>query len=143
MRKNYVKPALISEEFVPQTYVAACTKEPGYIIYSFKCNAGAGVTHTIRNGKHYETVDARYNVYVNGVDITGDMVYHPCNKEHTVKVPIGTSVDQVFKKGTMDDIYTDEIETISVYVWRGDNNDNTHCMANPGSQTIDIPKQMS
>lgn len=42
-KRNYVKPLLNSEEFVPQTYVAACTKyidEEG-TSYLFKCNAAS------------------------------------------------------------------------------------------------------
>lgn len=44
MRKNYVKPALISEEFVPQTYVAACEHtSSGAGMYKFVCDAGKDI----------------------------------------------------------------------------------------------------
>lgn len=43
MRKNYVKPALISEEFIPQQYCAVCThSSSGAGMYNFVCNAGGG-----------------------------------------------------------------------------------------------------
>lgn len=135
MRKNYVKPALISEEFVPQTYVAACAEEPGYTKYSFTCNAGTGTTHY---GDKYV-----WNVYVNGIDITGNKLYGPCGDTHTVTVPAGTPVEEVFLRGYMDNAYTQRNENIQVYVWRGPDNDNTHCMANPGTEHIAVPKQMS
>ena len=135
MRKNYVKPALISEEFVPQTYVAACAEEPGYTKYSFICNAGEGVTHY---GDKYV-----WNVYVDGEKINKRGYYGPCGGTHTVTVPEGTPVERVFLKGYMDNAYTYKNENIPVYVWRGENNDNTHCMTNPGTEHIAVPKQMS
>lgn len=140
MRKNYVKPALISEEFVPQTYVAACAEEPGYTKYSFICNAGEGVTHW--GGIISGYTKYVWDVYVNGQKINNGH-YGPCGDTHTVTVPEGTPVENVFLKGYMDDAYTDEKENIPVYVWRGENNNNTHCMTNPGTEHIAVPKQMS
>ena len=128
-KRNYVKPILNSEAFVPQTYVAACAEEPGYVIYSFECSAGE---------KYKE-----YNVYVNGTDITGRKAYHPCNDKHEVKVPEGTPITDVFEIGYMDDINTNRNENTAVYVWRGPNKDNCHCMINPGTEHIVVPKQMS
>ena len=54
-KRNYVKPLLNSEEFVPQTYVAACVAG-GYTQYSFICNAGKGTTrveYTNKWGTYY------------------------------------------------------------------------------------------
>lgn len=138
MRKNYVKPALISEEFIPQTYVAACAEEPGYVIYSFECTAGKEFTHSSILGD-YQAID----VYVDGVDITGWRTYSPCNKPHTVKVPEGTPITEVFEIGYMDDTETSKKEAVPVYVWRGEDGENCHCMANPGTEHIAVPKQMS
>ena len=126
---------LISEAFIPNEYVAACAEDPGYTKYSFTCNAGAGVTH---KGSKYV-----WNVYVNGQKITGWGYYGPCGSTHTVTVPAGTPVEEVFLKGYMDNAYTDVNENIPVYVWRGKNNNNVHCMLNPGTEHIAVPKQMS
>ena len=126
---------LISEAFIPNEYVAACAEDPGYTKYSFTCNAGAGVTH---KGSKYV-----WDVYVNGQKITGWGYYGPCGSTHTVTVPAGTPVEQVFLKGYMDDAYTDVNENIPVYVWRGKYNNNVHCMLNPGTEHIAVPKQMS
>lgn len=139
MRKNYVKPALISEEFVPQTYIAACPEIPGYTIYSFTCNAGKGTTHY--GSKYVWKVTTSNGEVIAGGNGEGN--YGPCSKTHEVKVPKGTPANQVFDTGYMDDVYTDRNENISVYIWRGANNDNCHCMLNPGHQDIDIPKNMS
>ena len=134
-KRKYEKPMLISEAFIPNEYVAACAEDPGYTKYSFTCNAGAGVTH-----KGSESV---WNVYVDGKDITGWGLYGPCGSTHTVTVPAGTPVEQVFLKGYMDNAYTDVNENIPVYVWRGKYNNNVHCMLNPGTEHIAVPKQMS
>lgn len=134
-KRKYEKPMLISEAFIPNEYVAACAEDPGYTKYSFTCNAGAGVTH---KGSKYV-----WNVYVNGKDITGKKLYGPCGSTHTVTVRAGTPVEQVFLKGYMDNDYTPWNENIQVYVWRGENNDNVHCMLNPGTEHIAVPKQMS
>lgn len=134
-KRKYEKPMLISEAFIPNEYVAACAEDPGYTKYSFTCNAGKGVTH---DGSKYV-----WNVYVNGQKITGWGYYGPCGSTHTVTVPAGTSVEEVFLKGYMDNAYTDVNENIPVYVWRGKNNNNVHCMLNPGTEHIAVPKQMS
>ncbi len=138
-KKVYEKPMLISEAFIPNEYVAACAEDPGYTKYSFTCNAGEGVTHNIL----FVPTKHVWNVYVNGKDITGSKLYGPCGSTHTVTVRAGTPVEQVFLKGYMDDAFTDEKENIPVYVWRGENNDDVHCMLNPGTEHIAVPKQMS
>ena len=144
-KRNYVKPLLNSEEFVPQTYVAACVAG-GYTQYSFICNAGKGTTrveYTGWNGnKYYRDEENHWKVYLN----TGEQVgfnYHPCDTKHVVNVPLGTDVNTVFKPGYMDNKLTEEVEHVNVYVWRGTNNDNCHCMVTPGSTDIELPKQMS
>ena len=142
-KRKYEKPMLISEAFIPNEYVAACAEDPGYTKYSFTCNAGEGVTHGILG----ITTKYVWDVYVNGQKITGNGFigghYGPCGSTHTVTVRAGTPVEQVFLKGYMDDAYTDVNENIPVYVWRGEKNDNVHCMLNPGTEHIAVPKQMS
>ncbi len=134
-KKVYEKPMLISEAFIPNEYVAACAEDPGYTKYSFTCNAGEGVT--------YEGDKYVWAVYVGGDKITWSGLYGPCGSTHTVTVPAGTPVEQVFLKGYMDNVHTPENENIQVYVWRGKYNLNVHCMLNPGTEHIAVPKQMS
>ena len=56
-KRNYVKPLLNSEEFVPQTYVAACGDET--VTWSIKCNVpeGTGFIDKNNNGKYDEWYD--------------------------------------------------------------------------------------
>ena len=137
-KRKYEKPMLISEAFIPNEYVAACAEDPGCTKYSFTCNAGEGVIHNIL----FIPTNHVWNVYVDGKKITRGL-YGPCGLTHTVMVPAGTPVEEVFLKGYMDDDFTDEKENIPVYVWRGENNDDVHCMLNPGTEHIAVPKQMS
>ena len=53
-KRNYVKPLLNSEEFVPQTYVAACGDVD--VTWSIKCNVpyGFGFLDNNSNGKYDE-----------------------------------------------------------------------------------------
>lgn len=75
MRKNYVKPALISEEFVPQTYVAACE---GQVTWSIKCNVpeGYGYLDNNQNNK-YDSGDTLLCYGVHGCDETHNNVVLP------------------------------------------------------------------
>ena len=48
-KRVYNKPMLITEAFVPQEYVAACTNESG-VIYKFACDASKGSLYLEDNG---------------------------------------------------------------------------------------------
>lgn len=74
-KRNYVKPLLNSEEFVPQTYVAACGDET--VTWSIKCNVPHGFGFIDNNGnKRYDFLTDTYlakgsgcNVYHEGVTL--------------------------------------------------------------------------
>lgn len=128
MRKNYVKPALISEEFVPQTYCAACEHtSSGAGMYLFECNAG------------YKNND--YNVYyADGSPLaTSDNDYRnakyfgytPCGEKHEAS----TSDD--FPKGYMykqDYWGQDTGSKIEVIIWTEGDTD-VHCTTNLNQET--------
>lgn len=66
MRKNYVKPAIISEEFVPQTYCAVCEHtESGAGMYKFVCDAGGGVSGDLfdKDGNNLTGPGDKYSSY--------------------------------------------------------------------------------
>lgn len=110
MKKLYVKPSLICEEFQATEYVAACGDSG--TIYYFECNAGD------KNLKDYP-----YAVYVDYYD-TGRYRYrnnyHACGETHTA------ASDSGFYKGYMDDERTDGNDNIPVIVWTEYGRD-THC----------------
>lgn len=118
-RKTYVKPALSSEQFVPQTYVAACRE--GGVVYKFKCDAGGGVY-----GKVYEESNGETGLQEGlGLGILGDRKltnsYHACQKTHEA-----SSADE-FLTGYY---VPDRGQTIPVIIWRGEDGRNVHCTTN-------------
>ena len=56
--------------------------------------------------------------------------YHPCAQQHTVTVPKGTSIDDIFPKGYLliehGYGYGASYETIPVRIWRGEDGRNVH-----------------
>lgn len=131
-KKTYEKPVLHAELFAPNDYVAACSTTEGYTTYNFVCNAGEGVTHTDSTGGRpghggTETTKYVWKVYTNdGTNLTESSVYGACGITHEVQVMDGATLP--FIQGYIDNIYTEEAENISVWIWRGDNNDDVHCM---------------
>ena len=73
MRKNYVKPALIGEDFIPEVYCAACEHtSSGAGMYNFVCDAGGGEY----GGLYLED---------NGVDGFQKNAFCNCGENHTSK----------------------------------------------------------
>lgn len=76
-KRNYVKPLLNSEEFVPQTYVAACGDET--VTWSIKCNVTRGFGFLDNNsnnifdtGDTYLAEGSGCNEYHEGVTLPKD-----------------------------------------------------------------------
>lgn len=109
MRKNYVKPALISEEFVPQTYVAACEHtESGAGWYKFVCDAGSGERGDIITD---EGINLTKNGFLNNY-------YHACNEAHEAPTTDEFEYGYFYKNGGND--RTTGYEKVRVIIWTGD-----------------------
>lgn len=120
MKKDYVTPTMVCEEFAANEYVAACGDSG--TIYKFKCNAG----------ERYQD----YNVYLadgtpyatSGRDSGGCKTdyasYTPCGDEHEAES------DSIFLKGYMykQTVWSgqDTGEKINVMIWT-DNYTDVHC----------------
>lgn len=132
-KKTYSKPLMAAQQFEPQEFVAVCPPSETYVTYEFWCDASVTA---------YGATYGYYHIYLdNGdgvfdertdTDLTQGQVYSPCGETHSVTVPIGTSIDDVFPKGWLVPLrnYTyQEVtsRTIPVRVWRGENGDNGHC----------------
>lgn len=117
-RKTYVKPALSGEQFVPQTYVAACRE--GGVAYKFTCDAGGGVY-----GKVYEESNGKTGLQEGFLGINGDRKltdsYHACQKTHEA-----SSTDE-FLTGYY---VPNRGQAIPVIIWRGEDGRNVHCTTN-------------
>ena len=118
-KRMYIKPVLESETFVPQNYIAACGDLNK--VYKFKCDAGGGVSGSVyleTNGKEgLQTGWGDGDQYLSG--------YHACGSTHEAKTTDdfldGYYVTRSLFGGT---------KVTPVIVWRGPDNDNTHCTKN-------------
>lgn len=104
-KRNYVKPILNSEAFVPQTYVATCTHtesgEGGN--YYFKCDAGGGVYGGLYNSS--------WDLISNDWDS-----YHACGDTHV------SPTDGDYIRGWFDpDRNHRNGNEIEVYIWQEKN----------------------
>lgn len=122
MSKNvWVQPQTVVQQFVANEYVAACGDLNK--VYKFKCDAG--------KGEGLWGIDLAGDVYreTNGTPGLqtgrgGDRYrssYHPCGTTHEAKTT------DTFLQGYFDPYTRDAYEVI---VWRGPNDDNTHCTKN-------------
>lgn len=110
MRKEWVHPQLMLQQFVPNEYVSACGDSG--TVYKFKCNAGE---LGLRNYP--------YRVYV---DYNGNGNYQYRNNYHACGAEHEAASDSGFYKGYMDDERTTVNDKIPVIVWTEYGTD-THC----------------
>lgn len=134
-KKNYLRPVMQVEQFVPNHYCSNCGDGVTTITYKFICDAGnAGQYHDVyleTNGRAGLQQPTLLNPF--GGDRRISRTYHPCLEQggHTVTVPIGTSVDDIFLYGYVivehEEGWQTTYETVPVRVWLGENNDDVHC----------------
>ncbi len=80
MRKNYVKPNLICEEFTPEAYCASC-KDNGVTTYSASCDTSGYVFEdTNGNGTFDFGTDQYKNYNSGGDDCSFEISYKPDKK---------------------------------------------------------------
>lgn len=116
IKKVYNKPELKSEAFVPQSYVAACGDSG--TVYKFKCDAGGGVSGDVyleTNGTPGLQTGRGGDRYLSS--------YHACGSSHEAD-----STDEFLNGYYVINRWGTQTIT-PVIVWRGPNNDNTHCTA--------------
>lgn len=123
--KSYKKPVLNVERFTPNEFVAAYGDSG--VTYLFTCDAGGGKSGTVyleTNGRDGLQTGWGGDQYLSG--------YHACGTQHEA------DSDDAFLKGYyVTEKYVGiwpfghyETITTDVIVWRGPNNDNTHCTTN-------------
>lgn len=121
MRKKYVKPALNSEDFVPQVYCAACEHtSSGAGMYKFVCDAGDGergdiITDSNKNltsgsWSYYHACDASHEAPTTDVFQYGYFIHNGGNDELTYNEYDRTSRQWVTK----------EYDKTRVIIWTGD-----------------------
>ena len=127
MKKNYTKPVIMAEEFIPQEYCANCSGDDyTKTTYKFVCDAGGSLSSV-----YLETNG------IEGLQTSGDNadqrqggIYSPCNESHTVEVNgklTEANLDAIFPKGYIVSYsFGGGTEVTPVRVWTA-NGTNTHC----------------
>ena len=140
MKKQWTKPFVGVQEFVPQEFIAACAADEYYRVYKFWCNFNAGRYVWIEtNGtpglqssgnwfNNWET-DLRYDrTWASRRDAWG--TFSPCGSYHEVSIPCDASgnpkedINEIFPAGYVN-TRTSARGAQSCYVWT-DGGTNTH-----------------
>ena len=129
MKRKYVRPWLVGEEFSPNEFIAACGDSN--TVYKFKCDAGGGVIGNVyleTNGEEgLQTYGRNSDEFRSG--------YQACGTTHEAQTTDefldGYYVTESRKEGTV---------ITPVIVWFGPDNDNTHCTENLDMSTWETTK---
>lgn len=135
-KRAYIKPVLESETFIPQNYIAACGDLNK--VYKFKCDAGGGVSGNVYIENHKQE-GLQTSGWKKDTPLGG---YHACGTTHEAK-----STDDFLDGYYVTERYVGywpfghtETVTTPVIIWRGPNNDNTHCTTNLNINTWETAK---
>ena len=115
--KDYVRPMMESEAFAANEYIAACGDSG--VTYKFECNANSdgwfsnGGLVYVENGKE----EGLQMLGSNRDDFLSN--YTPCSETHVAES------DDEFLNGYIFSLGGNWVTP--VIIWRGPNNDNTHC----------------
>ncbi|MDD7647475.1 MAG: hypothetical protein PUJ35_09575 [Ruminococcus bromii] len=113
-KREWAIPQTFVQQFAANEYVAACGDENR--VFKFTCDAGGGKSGTV-----YLETNGQEGLQIGWGGDTYLSLYHACGATHDAS--------------TQDDFLNGYYVTISggvtpVIVWRGSNNDNTHCTTN-------------
>lgn len=130
MVKNvWVQPQTVVQQFVANEYVAACGDLNK--VYKFKCDAGGGVSGSVyleTNGEDGLQTRGQWVGGWGGHWVPADEYlsgYHACGTTHEAK-----TTDDFLDGYYVTSSWFGGTKTTPVIVWRGPNNDNTHCTEN-------------
>ena len=127
-KRNYVKPVLSGEEFVPQNYIAACGDSG--TIYYFECTANGGNLYYYKDGDG--TIDGKYEGS-GSAKLLGS--YNPCGSKHEA------DSTNPFYDGFIDYNKNNKCDSgEEVIVWRGRWGYNGHATANLDMDTWETAK---
>ena len=156
-KKDWISPRTGFQEFVPNEYCAPCGDGATEVTYYFMCDGGFGTTpydawldNNPKNGSldgNWVWNTGRYQWSSNGDSwltyYKNRRVWHfeSCNEKHTVTVPAGQSVDNIFPYGfiqqknpSLDGYNTGPV--ISVRLWRGNSGNEIHATRQLNSESF-------
>ena len=121
MKKKWIEPQILVQEFVPNEYVAACGDSG--VVYKFDCNAGIeNHKYAVKDGNGKVATIAGF--YMDGGQSWTGRYYHLCGEKHEAESDSG------FLTGYhIDDMSTIGDDNISVIIWT-ENNTDVHCTTN-------------
>lgn len=131
-KKIYNKPLLQIENFMPQEYCSPCGDGITMVTYDFSCDAGDGTTYYVWIDNHTlgGNAEGEWNYRWGHYNWEGYDEYlgafHACQSSHSVTVPKGTPIDDIFPMGIISkNMYG--YYTTPVRIWRGEDGNNIHC----------------
>ena len=116
--QTWVRPLTMVQKFEANEYVATCGDLNK--VYKFTCDAGDGVSGNVyleTNGQEGLQTGWRGDRYLSG--------YHACGTTHEAK-----TTDDFLDGYYVTSSWFGGTKVTPVIVWRGPNNDNTHCTEN-------------
>lgn len=122
MKKEWVRPLTIVDQFVPNEYVAACGDSG--VVYKFTCNAGSKNSDYnvyLADGTPYATSGRDY-----GGCKTDYYSYSPCGDTHEAESDSVFLNGYMYKQGLMGNNTGQKIDVI---IWT-DNYTDVHCTTN-------------
>ena len=147
IKRKWGKPGLDVQVFMPNEYCAPCGDGTTQVTYYFMCDGGyASMQYDVwidtnKNGKldgHYvhHSGHGGWDEWVwDDEYLTEGHYFHPCDEKHTVTVPEGTNVDDIFPYGLMTPKgWTSPVTPVRI--WRGKNSDNVHCTTQLNSSSF-------
>lgn len=131
-RREYKKPVMQLEKFVPNNYCADCSDE-GHtqVTYIFKCGNGLDDTwYYIHDGNgNYQWIDGKWFGPATDWDHYPSYHYEKCTDYHEITLPKGQdplTAGDIYTGLYLDKCYTNRLEQIPVVIWTNDHT-NVHC----------------
>ena len=115
MKRKYERPWMVGEEFSPNEFIAACGDSN--TVYKFKCDAGGGVP-----GYVYQETNGQEGLQTGRGGDKLLSLYKACGTTHEAQTT-DDFLDGYYVTGSGRNV-------TPVIVWRGPENDNTHCTEN-------------
>ena len=138
MRKNYVKPALIIEEFIPELYCANC-KANGVTTYTASCDTSGYAFKDDGDGVFENGIDEYKNHNSAGWSCNFEIDYYPGEKnafilpDSSIEYGVFFTKEEPFER---EGVLKEKNVTKVIYGYRIETDDNSHFIANLNSNTI-------
>lgn len=156
-KKIYERPVMQVEFFVANHFCSSCGDGATEVTYYFMCDGGFGDTpydawlddnpqNGSLDGNWVRNWQGRYqwgsgDSWLTYYHQSSVWYFHSCGKPHTVTVPEGTSIDDIFPYGFIQQKNTSSDghnigDVIPVRLWRGDKGNEIHATRTLNSESF-------